>query len=127
MVEEDITNKIIKIFYFVYNELGYGFLEKVYERAMCVAFRNAGIKFVSQLPVKVIFEGEIVGDYIADFLIDDKVVVEIKASRNLCEADEFQLVNYLKCTDKEVGLLLNFGKSPQIKRKVFDNELKKKY
>jgi len=127
MVEEDITDKVIKVFYYVYNELGYGFLEKVYERAMCVAFRNSGIKFVSQFPVKVIFEGEIVGDYIADFLVEDKIVVEIKASRELCEADEFQLINYLKCTDKEVGLLLNFGKGPQIKRKVFDNELKKRY
>ena len=126
-MEEDITNKIIEIFYYVYNELGYGFLEKVYERAMCVAFRNAGIKFVSQFPVKVIFEGEVVGNYIADFLIEDRVVVGIKASRELCGADEFQLINYLKCTDKEVGLLLNFGKRPQIKRKVFDNVLKKKY
>jgi len=127
MEGEDITDKIIAVFYYVYNELGYGFLENVYEQAMCVRLRKMGIRFVNQFPVKVIFDGEVVGNYVADFLVGGKIVVEIKASRELCEADEFQLINYLKCTDKEVGLLLNFGKRPQIKRKVFDNELKKRY
>ena len=87
-------------------------MEKVYENAMCIGFRKAGIRFVNQFPVKVIFDGEVVGNYVADFLVEGKIVVEIKASRELCEADEFQLINYLKCTDKEVGLLLNFGKRP---------------
>ena len=127
MKYEELTSDIIRIFYKVYNSLGYGFLEKVYENALAVEFRREGLNFGQQVPVKVYYEGEIVGDYIADFLVEDKIVVEIKASRELCGADEFQLINYLKCTDKEVGLLLNFGKGPQIKRKVFDNELEKKY
>ena len=127
MKYEELSEKIIDVFYRVYRELGYGFLEKVYERAMIVLLRKGGLNFENQYPIKVIFEGEIVGDYCADFLIEDRVVVEIKASRELCKVDEKQLLNYLKCTDKEVGLLLNFGEKPQVVRRVFDNEFKRRY
>ena len=127
MEYEDLTEEIINVFYEVYHLLVYGFLEKIYVNAMCAEMRRRGIKFVSQFPVSVIFKGEVMGDYIADFVVGGKVVVEIKAIRELGEADERQLLNYLRCTDKEVGLLLNFGEKPQIKRKVYDNELKRKY
>jgi len=116
-----LTEKIIGIFYKVYNDLGYGFLEKVYENAMMIDFKREDILAVSQYAIKVFYEDEIVGEYFADIMVDDKVIVEIKAARNLALENEAQLLNYLKATDKEVGLLLNFGPEPEIKRKVFDN------
>ena len=118
---QELTEKIIGVFYKVYNNLGYGFLEKVYENAMMLDFNKEQIPAVSQYPIKVLYEGEIVGEYFADILVDNKVIVEIKAVRNLASENEAQLLNYLKATDKEVGLLLNFGPEPEIKRKVFDN------
>jgi len=117
----ELTEKIIGIFYKVYNNLGYGFLEKVYENAMMLEFNNENIPAVSQYAIKVVYQDEIVGEYFADILVDGKVIVEIKAARNLGLDNEAQLLNYLKATDKEVGLLLNFGLKPEIKRKVFDN------
>jgi len=116
-----LTEKIIKIFYNVYNALGYGFLEKVYENAMMIEFRKANIPAVSQDPIKVLYDEEVIGQYFADILIDQKVIVEIKAAKSLAIDHEAQLLNYLKATDIEVGLLLNFGPKPEIKRKVFDN------
>ncbi len=116
-----LTETIIRIYYRVYNKLGYGFLEKVYESAMMIEFRKEGIPALSQSPIKVIYEEEVVGEYYADILVDDKVIVEIKATRALALEHEAQLLNYLKATDVEVGLLLNFGPKPEIKRKVFDN------
>ena len=118
---KELTEKIISIFYRVYNKLGYGFLEKVYENAMMIEFKRYDILAVSQYSIKVFYEGKIVGEYFTDILIDDKVIVEIKAMRSLASENEAQLLNYLKATDKEVGLLLNFGPKPEIKRKVFDN------
>ena len=118
---QELTEKIIGVFYKVYNNLGYGFLEKVYENAMMLDFNKEQIPAVSQYPIKVLYEGEIVGEYFADILVDNKVIVEIKAVKNLASENEAQLLNYLKATDKEVGLLLNFGPEPEIKRKVFDN------
>ena len=116
-----LTEKIIKIFYRVYNKLGYGFLEKVYENAMMIEFKKDDVYAVSQRAIKVLYEGETIGEYYADILVDDKVIVEIKASKRLALEHEAQLLNYLKATDIEVGLLLNFGSEPEIKRKVFDN------
>ena len=116
-----LTEKIIKVFYNVYNKLGYGFLEKVYENAMMIEMRKEGIPAVSQYAIKVYYENNIVGEYFADILVADKVIVEIKAARNIAVENEAQLLNYLKATDIEVGLLLNFGPKPEIKRKVFDN------
>ena len=116
-----LSEKIIKIFYKVYNTLGYGFLEKIYENAMMIEFKRENIPAVPQYAIKVVYQNEVIGEYFADILVDDKVIVEIKASRNLALESEAQLLNYLKATDKEVGLLLNFGPKPEIKRKVFDN------
>ena len=118
---KELTEKIIGIFYKVYNNLGYGFLENVYENAMMIDFKKEHIPAVSQYPIKVLYEGEMVGEYFADILVDGKIIVEIKAVSNLAIEHEAQLLNYLKATDKEVGLLLNFGPKPKIKRRVFDN------
>ena len=118
---KELTEKIIGIFYKVYNNLGYGFLENVYENAMMLDFKKENIPAVSQQAIKVFYEDEIVGEYFADILVDGKVIVEIKAAKNLALEHEAQLLNYLKATDKEVGLLLNFGPKPEFKRKIFDN------
>jgi GxxExxY protein len=118
---KNLTEKIIKIFYKVYNNLGYGFLEKVYENAMMIEFKRIGIPVVSQFAIKVVYESEVIGEYFADVLVDNKVIVEIKALKSLAVENEAQLLNYLKATDIEVGLLLNFGPKPDFKRKVFDN------
>ena len=123
--QNEITDQIIKTFYKVYNRLGYGFLEKVYENAMMIEFKRAGIKATAQSPIRVLYEKEIVGEYFADILVDEKVIVEIKASRSLTQDNEAQLLNYLKATDVEVGLLLNFGPKAELKRKIFDNFRKK--
>jgi GxxExxY protein len=118
---KNLTEKIIKIFYKAYNNLGYGFLEKVYENAMMIEFKRIGIPVVSQSAIKVVYESEVIGEYFADILVDNKVIVEIKAAKSLAVENEAQLLNYLKATDIEVGLLLNFGPKPDFKRKVFDN------
>lgn len=115
-----ITEKIIKAFYDVYNSLGYGFLERVYERALAVEFDRLGLRLGRQVPIKVYHRGAVVGDYFADFVVDGKVVVELKAIRELTDCDGKQLLNYLRCTDLEVGLLLNFGREAEFKRKIFD-------
>lgn len=120
----DITEQIIKAFYTVYNTLGYGFLEKVYENALAIELRRMGLTVVQQASIQVYYAGELVGEYFADLLVEGKVIVEIKALRALVAEHEAQLLNYLKATPYEVGLLLNFGPKPQIKRKVYDNERK---
>ena len=120
----ELTEKIIGIFYKVYNKLGYGFLEKVYENAMMIDFKNEGIPAISQAAIRVFYEEKIIGEYFADILVDDKVIVEIKATRNLALEHEAQLLNYLKASNIEVGLLLNFGPKAELKRKVFDNTRK---
>jgi GxxExxY protein len=121
---KELTEKTINIFYRVYSKLGYGFLEKVYENAMMIEFKREDILAVSQSPIKVFYEGEVIGEYYADILVDNKVIVEIKAAKQLVEENEAQLLNYLKATDIEVGLLLNFGPKPEVKRKAFDNTRK---
>jgi GxxExxY protein len=122
MLHADVTDKIIKAFYKVNNTLGYGFLEKVYENAMAIELRKIGCQVWKQKNIKVYYEGEEVGDYYADLLVDNKVIVELKAAESLCEDHETQLINYLKATQIEVGLLLNFGKKAEFRRKIFTNE-----
>jgi len=124
MKYEQISNEIIRVFYNVYNTLGYGFLEKVYEEAMIVEFKEKGIEYKNQCPIKVFYKNVEIGSYVADFIIEDKIIIEIKAIRELSIQDTSQLLNYLTSTDKEVGLLLNYGENPEIKRKVYDNNLK---
>ncbi len=121
----DITEQIIKIFYKVYNTLGYGFLEKVYENAMFYELDKNGFFSEKQKRLDVFYEDQKVGIYFPDIIVDGKIIIELKASETLAEANEFQLINYLKATDIELGLLLNFGKTPEIKRKIFLNENKK--
>ena len=119
-----ITDKIIKGFYYVYNELGPGFDEKVYENALANWLRHRGFK-VDQQQILVYFEGQVVGDYRADLILNDLVIVETKVLRMIAPENEAQLVNYLKATDLDVGLLLNFGPDPEFRRRVFTNEKKK--
>lgn len=121
---KELSEKLIETFYKVYNNLGYGFPEKVYENALMIEFKRNGIHAIPQSPIKVIYEGETIGEYYADVLIDNKIIIEIKAAKQLVEEHEAQLLNYLKATDIEVGLLLNFGPKPEIKRKAFDNNRK---
>ena len=118
---KELTDRIIKIFYKVYGKLGYGFLEKVYENAMMIEFKKEGIAAIAQAPIKVVYESEVVGEYYADMLVEDKIIIELKASNNLAGENEAQLLNYLKATNIEVGLLFNFGPKPELKRKAFDN------
>jgi GxxExxY protein len=118
----DVTENIIKCFYKVYNTLGYGFLEKVYENAMFFELKSSGLFVEKQKQINVYYESQQVGEYYADLIVSKFVIVELKATESLREEHEFQLINYLKATDIEVGLLLNFGKEPQIKRKIFSNK-----
>ncbi len=119
-----LTEAVIKAFYMVYNNLGYGFLEKVYRNAMVIELRRMGLNVVSEAPITVYYEGEVVGEYFADLLVDDAVIVELKAVERLSPEHEAQLLNYLKATPYEVGLLLNFGPQAEVKRKAFDNARK---
>jgi len=121
----EVTDKIIGVFYDVYNELGYGFLESTYAEAMVIALAQSGLPAVREVPVPVWFRGKKVGQYYADMLVDDRVLLELKAARNLESAHEAQLLHYLRATEIEVGLLLNFGLRPQFRRLLFDNERKK--
>jgi GxxExxY protein len=121
MLHEDITKKIINAFYKVNNTLGYGFLEKVYENAMVIELKKLGCKVLQQQNIKFYYETKEVGDYFADLLVDDLVIIELKAAESLCEEHEAQLINYLKATNIEIGLLMNFGKKAEFKRKIFSN------
>ena len=124
MKHDDITKQIIQAFYTVYGVLGYGFLEKVYENALAIELRKLGLKVAQQAQIVVYYDRHEVGVYQADLLVADAVIVELKASRALVPEHEAQLLNYLKATPYEVGLLLNFGPKPQIKRKIYDNARK---
>ncbi len=124
MLYEEITSQIIKAFYKVNNTLGFGFLEKVYENAMKIELTRMGLKVEQQKNIRVKYEGAEIGDYYADLLVNDCVIIELKAAESLCEEHEAQLINYLKATSIEVGLLMNFGKKAEFKRKIFTNENK---
>lgn len=120
MKYSDLTEKIIKAAYKVHNVLGFGFIEKVYQNALLIELRKTGLSILSEEPITVYYENEIVGQYVADIIVEDKVVLELKAVKELAEIHEVQLVNYLKATGIELGLLINFGHSVQVKRKVFN-------
>lgn len=123
-LHQDITEKIIKAFYNVYNILGFGFLEKVYENAMLIELQSMNLKCERQKQLDVFFKGSKVGEYFADIIVEDMVIIELKAAETLILEHQAQLLNYLKATNIEVGLLLNFGKTPQIKREIFQNQFK---
>ncbi len=119
----EITEIIIGCFYNVYNKLGFGFLEKVYENALLVELRETGLNAFPQIPIEVYYKNIKVGNYFADILVNDKVILELKAGDGIIiEEHELQLVNYLRATKIEIGLILLFGKKPQFKRKVFTND-----
>jgi GxxExxY protein len=120
----DITALINKAFYTVYNKLGYGFLEKVYENALLIELRKFNLDCIAQNPIEIFYDNLKVGFYVADIIVNNCVIIEVKAAEALCEEHEAQLTNYLKATDIEVGLLLNFGKKAEFKRKVFSEEYK---
>ncbi len=120
----DVTRTITGAFFKVYNTLGYGFNEKVYERALAIELKKAGLKVETQKEITVYYDCDVVGEYVADLLINQAVIVELKAVRQLAEEHEAQLLNYLKATTIEVGLLLNFGIKAEHRRKVYDNERK---
>lgn len=124
MLISDITDKIIKVFYTVYNTLGYGFLEKVYENALIIELNKLGCQVEAQKNIKVYYESKEVGNSYADLLVDNSVIVELKAAETLCKEHECQLINYLKATKYEIGLLLNFGKKAEFKRKIFSTNKK---
>lgn len=116
-----VTDKILRVFYDVYNELGHGFLESVYHRSLVVALEAAGLKVCSRVAIPVWFRGFQVGHFEADVLVENCVLLELKAARSLDISHRAQLLNYLRATEIEVGLLLNFGDRPEFKRVVFDN------
>jgi len=118
----EITGKIIQAAYAVYDYFGFGFLEKVYENALAIELRKMGLKAEQQKPIRVYYQEHLVGEYSADLLVEDRVLVEVKAVKNLSEVHEVQLVNYLKALRIEVGLLINFGEKLEYKRKIFDIE-----
>ncbi len=118
MKHEDLTEKIIGCAYRVYNKMGFGFLESVYEKCLLIELRKSGLEAESQKPITVYYDNEIVGEFKADILVNDMIILELKSVRKVIAAHEVQLVNYLVATGKHVGLLLNFGESGvDVKRK----------
>ena len=116
---KEITEKIIGAAYTVHNELGYGFLEKVYKNALIIEIRSAGLIVESEVPVKVYYHKQIIGEYYSDIIVEKKIIIEVKAVKNVIPIHEVQLLNYLKATGLIIGLLINFGYSVVIKRKIF--------
>jgi len=123
----DLTEQIIGAFYAVYSALGYGFLEKVYEKALMIELEKRGLNAQAQRPIHVYYDGQQIGEYFADIIVNELVILEIKATKTLVTEHEAQILNYLKATPYEVGLLLNFGPKPQTKRRSFDNNRKEWY
>ncbi len=121
MIHGETTEAVLGEFYRVYNTLGYGFLEKVYENALAHALRQTGLQVETQFPISVHFDSQVVGEYFADLLVNRSVIIEIKTADKIVEAHESQLLNYLKATEIEIGLLLNFGPTPEFKRKAMSN------
>ena len=117
-----LTEELIGVFYEVYNELGFGFLEKVYQNAMYLELKNRNYFVEAQKQINVSYKDIIVGEYFADLSVNRCVIIELKASEVLVQENELQLINYLKATEIEVGLLMNFGKKPEIRRKIFSNK-----
>ena len=123
---KDITDIILRVFFKeVYHNLGYGLLEKIYENAMLYELQRAGLMVEQQRKIDVFYDGVVMGEYFADLVVEDKIIIELKATSRLLPQHEAQLLNYLRATHFEVGLLLNFGPNPSFVRKSFDNARKK--
>ncbi|MFY7912043.1 MAG: GxxExxY protein [Emticicia sp.] len=125
LLNKELTEAIIKAFYDVYNELGFGFLEKVYQNSLYLELKARGFEVEAQKQIKVHFKGFEVGEYYADLLVNNTIILELKATEAIVPEFEHQLINYLRGTDKEVGLLLNFGLKPEFRCKIFENSRKK--
>ena len=124
LLHQSITNTILKVYYEVYNELGHGFLEKVYQNAMYFELKARGLKVESQKEIKVYFKQQLVGEYYSDLILENKVIIELKATEVLMNAHVAQTINYLKATPIEIGMLLNFGSEPEFKRLIYTNNKK---
>jgi GxxExxY protein len=124
MFYEDLTKGILKAFYRVYNTLGHGFLEKVYRNALTLELKQLGFDAQQERSIQVFYNTAVVGEYSADIVVNDMVILELKAAELLKPEHFAQLTNYLKATEKEIGLLLNFGKTPDFKRIIFTNDKK---
>ena len=124
LLHKSITDTILKVYFEVYNELGHGFLEKVYQNAMYFELKSLGYKVEAQKQIKVYFKSQLVGEYYSDLLVEDKVIVELKATDLLINAHVAQIMNYLKATPIEVGILVNFGEAPEFKRLIYTNDRK---
>jgi GxxExxY protein len=124
LLHKSITDIILKVYYDVYNELGYGFLEKVYQNAMYFELKSLGYKVEAQKQIKVYFKKQLVGEYYSDLLVEDKVIVELKATELIMNVHVAQIMNYLKATPIEVGMLLSFGEEPEFKRLIYTNDRK---
>lgn len=120
----DLTEKIIGAFYAVYSALGYGFLEKNYVKALLIELKRRGMDARDEVPIEVYYAGQLIGEYRADLIVNNLVIVEVKTAKVLLEEHEAQLLNYLKATPYEVGLLLNFGPKPEQKHRSYDNSRK---
>jgi GxxExxY protein len=125
LLHQRITDAVLKVYYDVYNQLGYGFLEKVYQNAMYFELKKLGYEVEAQKEIKVYLNGQLLGEYYADLLVEDKVIIELKACEVLMNVHIAQLMNYLKATKIEVGLLLNFGEEAEFKRIIYTNDKKK--
>ena len=120
----EITDLIVKAYYAVYHTLGYGFLEKVYLKALTIELTRMGLDVMTEHRIPVYYGGQLIGEYIADMVVAGKIIIELKAVRVLAPEHEAQLLNYLKASTFEVGMLMNFGPRPDIRRKIYDNENK---
>ena len=119
MLHSDLTEKIIACAYKVYNKMGYGCLESVYEKCMLIELAKAGLKAQAQKSIRVFYEGQAVGDFVSDIIVNDTVIIELKSIKKIVKAHEIQLVNYLVSTNKDVGLILNFAEEKvEVKRKI---------
>lgn len=122
----ELTEKLIRIFFDIYNDLGHGFLESVYQKAFAVSLAENDTFFEQQLAVPVWYHGHQIGDFRADLVVDRKVILELKVGRSMDSAWEKQLLNYLRATNIEVGILFNFGPKAEFRRFAFENERKKR-
>ena len=125
ILHKELTDKIIDAFYDVYDELGYGYLERVYQNSLYLELTERGHKVEAQKEIKIYYRGREVGLYYADLIVDDLILLELKAAETIIEAHEAQVINYLRGTDKEVGYVLNFGPKPEFSRKIYTNDRKK--
>lgn len=125
LLESAITERVIGAFYDVYNKLGYGYLESVYQRAVAVELTRRGLDARMQVPIEVTYDGVVVGAFRADLVVERRVVVELKSGKSLAPENEMQLLNYLKATELEVGLLLHFGPRASFRRLVWTNRPRK--